>query len=251
MTALKPPPRSFSAETATLREIILGKLGKRVGKTAADLMSEVRDDFGSVDDRRFYRQLHYLIDVGCARREKDSQVQWDRVSDMETPVGRRGAPPIYFYYLVSTRLPQAGKSFCERCGLVGARTSSHPHKRLLQDLAQAASAGHRARTAEARSERTKRGVEIARRRLARAERIRQRAVLLLELAEGRAALTEKRAKRAKKHADRVAKSGAGVPFYVPLKSAERPPSADNPGSRPPAETSRPPAHPPAAARRAS
>jgi hypothetical protein len=122
--------RARDAEVQILRETMLRYMGRRVGKTAAQIRVDVMDDFGSVGERRFYRQLAYLVEVGCARRELDPIANWDRVDSAED--GR--APLVYMYYLVSEKLPPPGVPFCSVCGMLGTTTKTHPlHLKASQE----------------------------------------------------------------------------------------------------------------------
>lgn len=122
---------SRSNAVTILRETILRHMNRRVGKTAADLMVDVRDDYGSVGERRFYRQLTYLVEVGCARRDKDEMANWDRIESADNGF----CTLVFMYYLVDQRLPKPCSSHCDICGAIGTRTSSHPlHLRLRRSL---------------------------------------------------------------------------------------------------------------------
>jgi hypothetical protein len=54
-------------DTTCLRAVIVGKLGRHP-KTAVELFAEVRDDFGSCDERRLWRQLAWLVEHGQVER---------------------------------------------------------------------------------------------------------------------------------------------------------------------------------------
>ena len=113
--------RSPVSETRALREIILKYLSKRFGKTKSELFEDVENDFGTCGERRLHRQLAYLTDAGCIRRDRE----WDLELGWWRPI----------YFLRDHRIPGVQRSFCDLCGLVGTRTSSHPlHLRLKRHL---------------------------------------------------------------------------------------------------------------------
>lgn len=108
-------------ETRMLREIILEHMSTRIGKSSMDLSIEVREDFGEVGQRRFLRQISWLVQVGCARRDQewDLELGWFR--------------PIYF--LIHRRLPGGGRPWCRKCGLIGAMTGACPtHRRIVRNI---------------------------------------------------------------------------------------------------------------------
>ncbi len=118
-----------AAEAHILREIGLGKLGRRVGKTFITWKREVRDDYGEVDERRLYRVLEWLIAHGLARRS-DERVPADEHDEPNTQ-------PLYLYFAVMEGAKVPKRKACPRCGICGAfnlTARSHvfgvPHKRL-------------------------------------------------------------------------------------------------------------------------
>lgn len=113
--------RAPVGETRILRETILRHVDRRVEKISAEIKEAVLDDFGSCGDRRFTRQLSYLVKVGCVRMGRD----WDLELGWWRPT----------YVLLSRKMPGVQRSFCGLCGMVGTRTSSHPlHLRLAREL---------------------------------------------------------------------------------------------------------------------
>ncbi len=104
------------AEPRILREIILEQLSRRIGKTTTELWADVRGDFGSCDDRRLYRNLEFLISVGCVQHEErfDDDAGYTRkiyfrVSDE--------VPPL----VIKFQLPRS----CSICGMKNTITQAH------------------------------------------------------------------------------------------------------------------------------
>jgi hypothetical protein len=107
-------------ETRTLREIMMTQLQPRVGKSSAELFDGVLGDFGSCNERRLHRQLKFLVDAGCARKELD----WDLEIGWWRPIYFRTTVPIPD--VVRAHTPQT----CPHCGLKGATARTHPeHER--------------------------------------------------------------------------------------------------------------------------
>lgn len=114
------------ADTRCLREIMLENLSTRFGKTSMDLLAAIEGDYGSVGRRRFHRQLAFLIEVGCARRDRE----WD----LDTGHWR----PIYFR--LSSDIPKIHRGFftkqsCPECGMANTTARTHPeHERAQRTI---------------------------------------------------------------------------------------------------------------------
>src|ERR1043165_7715889 len=59
----KPPPRLHPhyTETHALREAVWEQLSFRFPKTPMELFSEIRDDWGAVEERRLWRALQWNL----------------------------------------------------------------------------------------------------------------------------------------------------------------------------------------------
>lgn len=117
-------------DTRCLRRILLDHISTRFGKSSAELAEEVQDDYGSCGSRRFMRQLRWLIQFGCVRRDRE----WDLELGYWRPV----------YFRISNEIPEVSMSHepqtCPECGMKGATRRTHPEHerahRVLRDLAR-------------------------------------------------------------------------------------------------------------------
>lgn len=100
----------YDEDAHTLRLSILDQLSERTSKTKDELYADVCRDFGECDVRRFYRNLRFLIDRGCA--EKLDEGELHPVTHQRVPTYRRGpADP-----------PRPVSRWCLVCLALGKRT---------------------------------------------------------------------------------------------------------------------------------
>lgn len=94
-------------EAHTLRETMLLHLHSSIGKTREELYGDVVADFGNCGVRRFYRNLAYLIRVGCVRR--DNEGNWCPETGCLRPI----------YFRLPADLPGSFVPWCRVCFLLG------------------------------------------------------------------------------------------------------------------------------------
>lgn len=112
------------SDVFVLREIMMSQTLPKTGKTAGELYRDVLDDYGSLGERRFYRTLKFLVDrslIVYTRTPRD---------ELEQTV------TLYFRARHMSELhPSKVNHICRICGMIGAKTSSHPlHLRARREL---------------------------------------------------------------------------------------------------------------------